>query len=80
MGGDFMYVENTTMIATVREVECCRLLVCDHCTNQEVLVLTDDACCFNCGDCVCIHYNGVMTRSIPPQITATCISHHNRHC
>ena len=23
--------------------------------------------------CLCIHYNGAMTNSIPPQISATCI-------
>lgn len=63
-----------TMVASVISVECCSLLVCDHCTRQQVLVHTDEACCFSCGDCVCIHYNGAMTMSVPPQITATCIT------
>lgn len=63
-----------TMIATVTQVGCCTLLVCDHCTSQEVLVHTDSARCFSCGACICIHYNGVMTASNPPQISATCIT------
>ena len=67
---------SVTMIARVLCVECCRLLVCDCCTHQEVLVHTDRACCFSCGDCVCIRYSGAMTMSIPPQITATCIDLH----
>jgi len=63
----------TTMCATVRQVCPCNLLVCDHTTDQEVLVHTAEACRFSCGDCVCIHFSGAMTMSIPPQITATCI-------
>ena len=64
---------NTTMCATVCRVQRCCLCVCDHCTNQEVLVHSNCACRFHVGDRVCIHYNGVMTRSIPPQTTAACI-------
>lgn len=71
---------STTMIATVTQVCRCSLLVCDHCTNQEVLVHTAQACCFSCGDCVCIHFSGAMTMSIPPQITATCIRRVNGCC
>ncbi len=67
------------MCATVCCAECCQLLVCDHETRQEVLVHSDQACHFCVGDQVCIHYNGVMTRSIPPQITALCI-HKMRSC
>jgi hypothetical protein len=69
---------NTTMRATVRQVCPRNLLVCDHSTAQEVLVHTADACRFSSGDCVCIHFNGIMTMSIPPQITASCI--HRIHC
>lgn len=66
-------VLSTTMSATVCEVCPCHLLVRDHSTNQCVHVNTPCACCWNVGDCVCIHFNGVMTNSIPPQITATCV-------
>lgn len=63
-----------TMCATVLEVGNCQLLVRDHSTGQEVVVNTDMACRFCVGDRVCIEYNGIMTRSIPPQITAQCIT------
>lgn len=62
-----------TMIAKVLCVEECHLLVCDCETHQEVIVHTDNACCFRRNECICIHYNGIMTASLPPQITATCI-------
>lgn len=65
---------NTTMCATVLEVQQGSLLVCDCCTHQQVQVNTDQACCFSVGDYLCIHYNGAMTMSIPPQISAQCIS------
>ena len=71
---------NTTMTATILEVNCCDLLVCEKCTCQQVLVHTEDACCFRCGECVCIHYNGIMTNSLPPQITADCIHRLPGHC
>ena len=41
--------------------------------NCLVQVNTANACCYQVGDCLCIHYNGAMTNSIPPQISATCI-------
>lgn len=63
----------TTMCATVMQVDPQNMLVCDHSTNQEVLVHTEDACRFSQGNRVCIHFNGIMTMSIPPQITADCI-------
>ncbi len=63
-----------TMCATVLCVHDCSLLVCDSCTRQEVLVHTDRACCFSCGDYVRIEYSGMMSMSLPPQITALCIS------
>ena len=74
MGGSNM--ENTTaatMHAAVLRVCPCQLLVCDHDTSQEVLVHTPKACCFSVGEQICIEYNGIMTRSIPPQITADCV-------
>lgn len=64
------HTTNTTMTATILEVQCCSLLVCDTCTHQQVLVHADDACTYHCGEHVCIHYNGIMTNSLPPQITA----------
>ena len=45
----------------------------DCSTCQQVQVNTANACCYQVGDCLCIHYNGAMTNSIPPQISATCI-------
>lgn len=70
----------TTMSATVRQVCPGNLLVCDHNTDQEVVVHTANACRFSRGDCVCIHFSGAMTMSIPPQITATSICRVNRCC
>ena len=46
------------------------LLVCDCRNDQEIIVHTNKACCFTCGDCVCVHYSGVMAMSNPPQVTA----------
>lgn len=40
---------NTTMCATVCRVQRCCLCVCDHCTNQEVLVHSNCACRFHVG-------------------------------
>ena len=71
-------MENTNMTTCMCAVVLCMqnssLLVCDCSTQQKVLVHTDQACCFSVGDYVCIHYNGAMTMSIPPQISAQCIS------
>ena len=64
----------TTMCAAVLCVHDCSLLVCDCSTRQKVLVHTDQACCFSCGDYVRIEYSGMMTMSLPPQITALSIS------
>lgn len=64
---------NTTMTALVCKANRCDLCVCDCNTHQEVIVHYDCACHFHEGDKVCIHYNGVMTRSLPPQICADCI-------
>ena len=65
--------KSVTMYATVCRSCASQLLVCDHCTNQAVVVHAGNALCFCPGCQVCIHYNGVMTHSIPPQISATCI-------
>ena len=65
--------ESVTMTARVLRVCPCELLVCDMCTSQEVLVHTPQACCFQKGQRVCITYNGAMTNSLPPQITAESI-------
>ena len=64
---------NTTMLAAVCRVCPCMLCVCDLENGREVLVHYDRACCFHVGDRVCIHYNGAMTQSIPPLISASCV-------
>ena len=61
------------MTARVLEVRCASLLVCDCATGQQVQVNTADACCYRAGECLCIHYDGAMTTSLPPQISASCI-------
>ena len=58
-----------TMCATVLRVCPCELCVCDHENCQQVLVHTDNACCFRVGQQVCIEFSGAMTRSCPPQFT-----------
>lgn len=63
----------TCICACVCQVQDCALLVCDHCTSQEILVHTPRAHCYCPGECLCIEYSGAMTSSIPPQISATCI-------
>ena len=67
-------METTVFQAEVLEVRNCQLLVCDCCTRQTVLVHTQQACCFSRGDCVEIEYSGIMTMSLPPQISALSIS------
>lgn len=56
--------------AIVVKVRPGNLLVFDESMSQTVLVHTPRACRFRVGNCVSILYNGIMTRSIPPQITA----------
>ncbi len=63
-----------TMQATVLAVRGGSLLVYDHNASQRVVVHTARPCRFQIGSFVCIRYNGIMTRSIPPQITAISIS------
>jgi len=63
-----------TMRATVLNVQDDRLLVFDHAMSQNVIVFTPDARRFCVGNHVLIRYSGIMTMSIPPQITAIGIS------
>ena len=58
------------MIATVLSVQRSNLLVFDVSNRQQVQVNTNDAFRFRPGDLVRIRYNGAMTMSIPPQISA----------
>ena len=62
-----------TMQAIVIGVQRNSLLVLDLETRQRVIVHTPHAHRFRQGNVVRIRYNGVMTRSIPPQITAISI-------
>ena len=62
------------MIATVLRVQRGSLLVFDFAGRQQVRVNTNDAFRFRPGDLVRIRYNGAMTMSIPPQISATRIT------
>lgn len=62
-----------TLDATVLKVYNDRLLVRDFSNNQEIIVHSPDARRFSPGDTVRIFYNGQMTFSIPPQITAISI-------
>lgn len=64
-----------TMQATVLSVTCDSLLVLDHSiTRQPVRVFYPGSCRFRRGNLVCIRFGGIMTGSIPPQITATRIT------
>lgn len=63
-----------SMYATVVQAQASSLLVIDRSTSQQVFVHTTNGNRFSAGQCVCICYNGVMTLSIPPQITATSIT------
>ncbi len=67
-------MESISMAASVKEVRCHSLIVRNVRTAEEIVVHTNDSFRFFCGDIVCIRYNGIMTRSIPPQITASCIT------
>ncbi len=58
-----------TMCATIISVERGRLLVLDDKTEQEVIVKTRCSN-FREGEKVKIIYNGIMTLSLPPQISA----------
>ncbi len=71
-----------TMHAKVTKVQESSLLVYDLSNSQEVFVHTPKAHCFCAGDHICIQFSGIMTMSLPPQITATCISKTTpcKHC
>ncbi|HIS68935.1 MAG TPA: hypothetical protein IAA58_06165 [Candidatus Gallacutalibacter stercoravium] len=64
----------TTMRARVLRVRNNSMLVYDQNGRQTVVVNTTEALRYRPGERVCILYSGAMTRSIPPQITALCIS------
>ena len=58
------------LLASVISVRGNHLLVLDLTERQQVKVVTGDTSRFCTGDLVRIRFNGIMTRSIPPQITA----------
>ena len=59
------------MRAVILEVSKDNLFVRDSETNQEVLVHTNCVCNLHVNDRILILYNGIMTMSIPPQISAS---------
>lgn len=59
-----------TMCAEVIGTDCGRLLVSELPSGEEVLVNANCICRFKKGDKIKIIYDGIMTRSIPPQISA----------
>lgn len=58
------------MCAEILEIRDRQLLVRDSETEQEIAVNTRCNCNFRVGDKIIIFYDGTMTRSIPPQISA----------
>ena len=63
-----------TMLATVVQAWGSQVLVTDNSNGQEVLVNTQNSTGnLIAGDQVRILYNGIMTASIPPQISADSI-------
>lgn len=60
----------TTMCATILTINRDSLLVRDNATSQEVIVNTSCVCNFRVNDRINIIYNGIMTMSLPPQISA----------
>ncbi len=59
-----------TMIATVVQAWGSQVLVTDNANSQQVLVNTNNSTSnLTAGDQVRIVYNGVMTASLPPQIS-----------
>ncbi len=59
------------MRATVLEVNKDGLLVRDNETEQDVIVHTSCVCRIRVNDRVGIVYNGIMTNSLPPQISSS---------
>ena len=66
-------MNNVCFRGTVRSVEDGQLLVRNWESCQDVVVFYDGACRFSCGQCVRVHYNGIMTLSLPPQVNADCV-------
>ena len=63
-----------TMLATVVQAWGTQVLVTDNANGQEVLVNTQNSTSnLNAGDQVRIVFDGIMTASIPPQISAQSI-------
>ena len=63
-----------TMIATVVRAWGSQVLVTDNANGQEVLVNTNNSTCnLSAGDQVRIVFDGIMTASLPPQISAQSI-------
>ena len=63
-----------TMLATVVQAWGTQVLVTDNANGQQVLVNTNhNTSNLNPGDQVRIVFNGVMTASLPPQISAQSI-------
>ena len=61
------------MVATVLSVQRGNMLVFDFSNRQQAQVNTNNTFRFCPGDLVRIRYNGAMTMSIPPQISAISI-------
>lgn len=63
-----------TLLGTVVRAWGSQVLVTDNSNGQEVLVNTNNSTSnLNAGDQVRIVYDGIMTASIPPQISAQSI-------
>ena len=77
---EYVPAEAASMEACILEVQCNQLLVRDLSNDQEVLVYTNRACCFCPGERVIIEYDGTMTLSLPPQISADRIYHGSQCC
>lgn len=71
-----------TMTGEILEINQGQILIRDEATEQEVAVNTSSCICgLAVGDRVHILYSGVMTRSLPPQISAMRITRLNcRRC
>lgn len=63
-----------TMCAVILETGNDQLLVRDSKTDQEIIVNTRCSCDFRVGDRILIFHRGMMTMSLPPQISAVRIT------
>lgn len=61
------------LFGTVERVRRDQLVVRDRRTRRSVIVFTRQTRCFEPGDVVSVLFNGVITQSIPPQITAIAV-------